>query len=277
MASRRAGIGLVMLVCGAAILGVACGRGTLSGESEQQGPPEPSGEKIALQFFRDPSPVVSFVSRDLQGREVSSSTWHGKVTIVNFWATWCPPCRAEIPDLIALQEKYRDSLQIVGVSEDDDPPEKVQAFVAENKMNYPVVMTTPEIRRAFPGVSALPTSFIVDRKGRIVQRHVGMLNPQITEAEARSLAGLSVNASIEEVDKDKPVKLANAAQVTSIPGIDLTNMPKDRRLLVIQKLNEESCTCGCNQTVARCRVEDPKCNASLPRAKEILAQVTGNN
>jgi hypothetical protein len=83
-----------------------------------------------------------------------------------------------------------------------------------------------------------------------------------------------VNASIEEIDKDQPTKLANAAQATSIPGIDLTKMSKERRIAAIQKLNEEGCTCGCNLTVARCRVDDPQCPVSLPRARALVDQIT---
>ena len=72
--------------------------------------------KIALQFYSDPAPVGAIAMKDVDGRTISSADWTGKVVIVNFWATWCPPCRAEIPDLIALQNKYRDQLVIIGIS-----------------------------------------------------------------------------------------------------------------------------------------------------------------
>ena len=232
------------------------------------------GKKLTLRFFRDPAPVPAFTARDLDGRSISSADWRGKVTIVNFWATWCGPCRAEIPALIALQEKYRDHLQIIGVSEDEVSPEIVKRFAADQKMNYPVVMNTPEIQRIFAGVSALPTSFVVDRDVRVVQKHVGLLNAATTERETRALAGLSVNASIEQVDRSQPVKLENAAQVTNIPGVDLAKLPSDRRLLAIQKLNSEACTCGCDLTVAKCRVDDPSCSISLPLAIKIVQQIT---
>jgi thiol-disulfide isomerase/thioredoxin len=232
-----------------------------------------SGEKIALQFYRDASPVGDISMTDVDGRRISSADWKGKVVIVNFWATWCPPCRAEIPDLIALQNKYRDQLQIFGISDDDEAPAVVKKWAVARGMNYPIVMSTPELRKVFAGVSALPTSFIVSRESRVVMRHVGMLQAATTEAETRHLAGLPVNASIEEIEKDKPAKLADALQVTSIPGIDLSKLTKEQRVRAITKLNDEPCTCGCNQTVARCRVDDPSCPVSLPRAKELLAAI----
>jgi thiol-disulfide isomerase/thioredoxin len=230
-------------------------------------------EPIALQFYRDPSPVGDVTMTDVDGRTLSTSALKGKVVIVNFWATWCPPCRAEIPDLVALQDKYRDQLQIIGISDDDDPPATVKKWAVEHKMNYPIVMSTPELRKVFTGVGALPTSFIVSRESRVVMRHVGMLTAATTEAETRHLAGLQVSASVEEIEKDKPTKLANALQVTTIPGIDLSKLTKEQRVAAITKLNDEPCTCGCNQTLARCRVDDPTCPVSLPRAKELVAAI----
>src|SRR5215471_12826665 len=177
-------------------------------------------EKVTLQFYRDPSPVGDVTMNDVDGRHISSADWKGKVVIVNFWATWCPPCRAEIPDLIKLQNKYKDQLQIIGISDDDDPPAVVKKWADQHGMNYPIVMATDDLRKAFTGVAALPTSFIINRESRIVMRHVGMLMAATTEAETRQLAGLPVDATVEEIDKDdKPAKLANALQVTSIPGI----------------------------------------------------------
>jgi thiol-disulfide isomerase/thioredoxin len=244
-----------------------------SPSGEASAPAAPQSEKITLQFYRDPSPVGDVTMTDVEGRRISSADLKGKVVIVNFWATWCPPCRAEIPDLVKLQNKYRDQLQIIGISDDDDPPAVVKKWADERGMNYPIVMSTPELRKVFTGVTALPTSFIVNRESRVVMRHVGMLMAATTEAETRHLAGLPVNASIEEIEKDKPAKLANALQVTSIPGIDLSKLTKEQRVAAIEKLNEEPCTCGCNQTVARCRVDDPTCPVSLPRAKELIAAI----
>jgi len=235
------------------------------------------GERVTLRFFRDPKPAPVFRVRDLDGREISPASLRGKVVIVNFWATWCGPCRAEIPDLVALQEKYKDTLQVIGISEDEAGADVVRRFAAEHHVNYPVAMTTPEIEKLYPGISALPTSFILDRESRIVQKHVGMLTARTTEYEARHLAGLPVNASIEEVDQSQGLKLnlENGAQAMTIPGIDLASLPLAKRTEALQKLNSQPCTCGCDLTLARCRVDDPTCGVSLPLAQQIVKHIAG--
>ena len=234
-----------------------------------------SGERVTLRFFRNPATAPEFTVRDLNGRELSSASLRGKVVILNFWATWCPPCRAEIPDLVALQDKYRDRLVVIGISEDEAPPEVVKQFAARHNVNYPIVMMTPELDKMFPGVTALPTSFILDRESRIVQKHVGMLTAKRTEYETRALSGLPVNASIEEVDQTQGLQLDNNAQLMTIPGIDLATLPAAKRTEALQKLNAASCTCGCDLTVAKCRVDDPTCGVSLPLAREIVKQIAG--
>jgi len=230
-------------------------------------------EPVTLRFFRDPKPAPAFTVRDLDGRDISPASLRGKVVIVNFWATWCGPCRAEIPDLVALQEKYKDTLQVIGISEDEAGVEVVKRFAAEHRVNYPVAITTPDIEKLFPGISALPTSFILDRESRVVQKHVGMLSARTTEYEARHLAGLPVNASIEEFDQAQGLKIVNGAQATTIPGVDLAALPVAKRTEALQKLNAQPCTCGCDLTVARCRVDDPTCGVSLPLARQIVRQI----
>ncbi|MGH9143592.1 MAG: TlpA family protein disulfide reductase [Vicinamibacterales bacterium] len=233
-------------------------------------------ERVTLRFFRDPKPAPSFTVKDLNGREIAPASLRGKVVIVNFWATWCGPCRAEIPDLVALQEKYKDTLQVIGISEDEAGVDVVRRFAAEHRINYPVAMTTPQIEKLYPGISALPTSFILDRESRVVQKHVGMLTARTTEFETRHLAGLPVNAAVEAVDQSQGLKLnlENGAQALTIPGIDLAALPLAKRTEALQKLNAESCTCGCDLTVARCRVDDPTCGVSLPLARQIVKQIS---
>jgi thiol-disulfide isomerase/thioredoxin len=271
MKHLRAAIALVAVVIASA---VAIGWATKRYD-HRTGPevPAPAAEKLTLRFFRDPAPVPAIVLRDLDGRDLSSAGWRGKVTIVNFWATWCPPCRAEIPALIALQEKYRDRLQIIGVSQDEGPTDAVRRFAAAHQINYPIVMMTREIEQAFPGIEALPTSFVVDRGLLIVQKHVGMLDAATTELEARALAGLDVNASIERVDRVQKAHLENNAQATVIPGVDLAVLSPEQRAAALQKLNTDACTCGCDLTLAKCRIDDPSCGISLPLARIVVQQI----
>jgi len=256
-----------------ALAAAAVGWGTaryIRGLSSAGAPPD-AGEKLTLKFLNSPTAVPAFTARDLDGRTISSDSWRGKVTIVNFWATWCPPCRAEIPDLIALQEKYRDQLQIIGVSQDETGPDVVRKFAAAQHMNYPIIMSTRELERVFTGIYALPTSFIVDRSVHIVMKHVGMLNAAVTEAETRSLAGLTVNVSIEYVDDEAKALIKNAAQATKIPGVDLDALAPAAKAAALKQLNADTCTCGCGLTLAACRINDPTCSISLPLAQKVAA------
>jgi thiol-disulfide isomerase/thioredoxin len=238
-----------------------------------QTPDAPPGERQTLRFLKNPAAVRAFTARDLDGNRIDSASLGGKVVLVNFWATWCPPCRAEIPDLVALQEKYRDQLQIIGVLQEEIPVERVRSFAAEFKINYPIVMLTPEIEQIFPHVFALPTTFVIDHEMKMVQKHFGQIKLSMIELETRSLAGLDVNADVEQVDADQPIKLENPAQVTSIPGVDLSKLTAAQRLEALEKLNAESCTCGCMLSVAKCRIDDPNCTFSLPRAQAIVAEI----
>ena len=231
-----------------------------------------AGQPGVVQLFNTPEPLPAFTMTDLAGRTHSSAEWRGRVVLINFWATWCGPCRAEIPDLVDLQTKYGDQLVIIGVSEDETGIDGVKRFADDYKMNYPVVMTTPDIRKIFKGVAALPTTFVLDRDGRVAQRHVGMLNPANTEAEVRVLAGLDVTAKVERIENDQNVRLQNAAEAKAIPGIDLTKLNDTQKKAVVQALLAEDCTCGCGLTLAICRLDDPTCPVSLPMAQAIVKQ-----
>jgi len=138
-------------------------------------------------------------------------------------------------------------------------------------MNYPIVMSTPELERIFTGIYALPTSFIIDRDAQVVQKHVGMLNAETTEGETRLLAGLSVNATVEYVEDETKALIRNAAQATKIPGVDLDSLSPAARAECLKQLNTDHCTCGCNLTLAACRINDPTCSISLPLAQKIAA------
>lgn len=126
-----------------------------------------SGETAGL-------PAPTWKLKDLDGREVSSDQFKGKVVVVDFWATWCVPCIEEIPGYIALQKKYgAEGLAIIGVSFDRRGPAHVKRFAEANGMNYTVVMGDETVAEAFGGFDALPTTFLISREGRILNRKVG--------------------------------------------------------------------------------------------------------
>lgn len=112
--------------------------------------------------------------KDINGAVVRSSQFAGKVVVVDFWATWCPPCRAEIPGYTELQKKYgKDGFVIVGISLDQAGPDVVKAFATKNAVNYPLVMGDDTVVGAFGGVEAIPTTFLIDRNGQIRDRKMG--------------------------------------------------------------------------------------------------------
>jgi len=230
---------------------------------------------VTLRFVDAPAEVPDLTMETLDGRTISMAEQRGKVVLVNFWATWCGPCREEIPYLVRLAERYPDHLMVIGVSEDHGSPDAVAAFAGQYGVNYPIVMSTPEIKRAFPGVFALPTSFVVDPEGRMVESHVGLISPVILEQETRYLASLTHDATVETAPSNDQIRLANAAQATEIPGVDLSVLTPEQREEVLRRVNEEGCPCGCSLTLAQCRINDSSCGISPPIVEELVAEVAG--
>ena len=142
-------------------------------------------------FFRssaaDASKAPVWELKDLDGKLVKSSDFDGKVVILDFWATWCPPCKAEIPGFIELQKKYGEKgLVVVGVSLDERGPSVVKQFMSQFGMNYPVVMGNIQTMEDFGG-KAIPTTFVIDRSGKIVAKHVGFASKETFENEIAPL------------------------------------------------------------------------------------------
>ena len=239
--------------------------------------PEPlfpvSDSGMRLEFVADPVPLGDLVMETLDGERITTADLRGKVVLVNFWATWCGPCREEIPYLVGLTERYPDHLVVIGVSEDEGSADRVRDFARQYSVNYPIVMSTPEIKHQFPGVFALPTSFVVDPEGRIVQTHVGLISPAVLEQETRYLTSLPTNVTVETVEPNQQMRLANAAQATEIPGVDLSVLSVAQRETALRRLNTEGCTCGCALTLAQCRINDSACGVSPPLVDQIVAEI----
>jgi len=243
--------------------------------SAAEQPAASSGDgSVVIRFVKNPEMAPPFEARDISGKVVSRAGWGGKVVLLNFWATWCPPCREEIPELIALQKQYKDRLEVIGLSEDDDAPQKVLEFAQQEGINYPIVMATPQLIEAYGGVPALPTSFLIDTQGRVVQKHSGLYPLEGYVREIRALLGLPVEARIETFVDTGQVFLKNAANATELPGVDFTGLTAEQKKIALHRLNAESCTCGCGLTLSQCRVNDTACPTSSELAAQVVKEVT---
>ena len=234
---------------------------------------QPSGN--AIRFVRNPDPAPDFKLDDLAGKPLTLAESHGKVILLNFWATWCGPCREEIPDLIALQTKYRDRLQIIGISVDDDDASVVKKVVDATGINYPVAIASPEIRMAYGGIGALPTSFVLDSEGRVVQKHEGLRDPLLYEIEVRALLGMPVPVRVETFEDTGEIFLKHADRASQLPGVDLSKLTPEQRQTALHHFNAEACTCGCKFTLAQCRIYDRNCATSKARTEKIIAEISG--
>src|ERR1017187_1185529 len=186
-----------------------------------------------IRFVKDPEMAPALQAQDILGNPVTKADWGGKVVLVNFWATWCPPCREEIPELLELQKVYGDRLQIIGISEDDDPPTKVLKFAQRVGIDYPIVMYTPELVASFGGVPALPTSFLIDTQGRVVQKHSGLYPIESYRQEIRSLLGLATDVRVETFVDTGQVFLKNASNATELPGVDFAGLSPEQKKLAL--------------------------------------------
>jgi thiol-disulfide isomerase/thioredoxin len=133
-------------------------------------------------------PATDFTLPSLDGTKVTLSAFRGKVVLLNFWATWCGPCKAEIPGFVELQQQYKDDLVVVGLSV-DDPADKAKAFADQYKVNYPIVLGLghDDIQDAYGPIYGIPASFVISRDGKVCRRHLGIAPKAQFEREIKAL------------------------------------------------------------------------------------------
>lgn len=137
---------------------------------------------------QDSAKAPDFTLDIVQGGEFSMSEAEGHVVILGFWATWCPPCLREIPHFEALHQEYGDEgLIVLGASVDDMTSSEMLEFIDRNEISYPVGITDRSIRRDYGGIRAVPTTFIVDRSGIIVEEISGYRNKEFFEDKIKDL------------------------------------------------------------------------------------------
>ncbi len=142
----------------------------------------------AAKSEKERQPAPNFSLQDSQGRTVRLADYKGKVILLDFWATWCGPCKIEIPWFIEFQRQYKDrGFSVIGVSMDEGGWEVVRPFVDEMRMNYPVLIGNDDTTSAYGGVDVLPTTFIIDKQGRIVATHMGLTSRSEFEDTIKSL------------------------------------------------------------------------------------------
>jgi len=129
-----------------------------------------------------------FALKNSKGETVRLSSFEDKVIILNFWATWCGPCRREIPGFVNLYKKYNEKgLEIVGVSVDQNGWDAVTPFIKNYKVNYPILMFNYQVVKDYGGIRGIPTTFIINRKGKIVEKIVGLQPDAYFERKVKEL------------------------------------------------------------------------------------------
>lgn len=170
----------------------------------------PREERSAVKGERDRKPAPDFSLQDADGRTVQLSDYRGKVVLLNFWATWCGPCKMEIPWFVEFERKHKDQgFAVVGISMDEDGWQAVKPFVSKLGINYRILLGSDSIAQLYGGVDSLPTTFVIDREGRIAAVHIGLVSKSSYERDINEILGTSTRTR-GDMPSGRPGLLARA-------------------------------------------------------------------
>jgi peroxiredoxin len=145
---------------------------------------------------KERKPAPDFALKDADGKVVHMADYKGKVVLLDFWATWCGPCKIEIPWFMEMQRKNKDrGFEVLGVAMDDEGWEAVKPFVTDLKVNYRIVIGNDAVAQVYGGVDALPTTFLIDRDGKIAAVHVGLTSKKDFEDGVEELLSSPTTAA----------------------------------------------------------------------------------
>jgi peroxiredoxin len=174
---------------GVAVITVASLTGRPKSVVLEETPPSAAADKATPVCKAESQANLDFTVKDMHGANVRLADYKGKVILFNFWATWCPPCRAELPGIIELYDQYKDKgLVILGVSGDDDAP-TLRAFADEWKIRYPMIVGRDEtaLFDAYGPIYGYPISVLIGRDGAVCARHIGPATKEEFEREIKAL------------------------------------------------------------------------------------------
>jgi cytochrome c biogenesis protein CcmG, thiol:disulfide interchange protein DsbE len=237
---------------------------------------QPASAEQASSSTRPDAP--NFKLTDIFGKPLELNQYQGKVVLLDFWATYCGPCRAEIPGFVKLQQEYgNQGFQVIGISEDEGGVAPVRDFYRQMGLNYPVALDDGKVGELYGGIIGIPTNFLIGRNGRIYDKIPGEIDDSYWVPQIQSLLAASPNGAVKgfhPLEGSEAAQVESLAQVnSSVPGVDVSTLSKTQLARYKDLLRNEKCTCGCNVNVLRCRRIDPACTISLKMAQAALKKL----